>query len=390
MQTLESHPIPEWTSLWARLTALWVVLGGVGTLTNFYFSAYRSHPITWSLAIRSNVIEYGIWAIILTPIILIICMRFPLEKETIFTALPVQLLTLISIVALDVLIKALVHPVLFADVPTKPFPQRLLGYTLSETEPDIWIYLVVAVMGFTVAYYSKLRWKERQAAQLENQLVRAQLQILRMQLQPHFLFNTLHSIAALIEKSPRIAERIVCSLGDLLRMSLEASEVQEVTLRRELEFIDRYLDIQKVRFQDRLTVRLDVDDEVLDSKVPYLLLQPLLENAIKHGIARHPGYGTIQLYARRDGGVLLMSVSNDVPRSNGEASGTHRLGIGLENTRSRLQALYGKSDLLTAESLPDGRFRVEVRVPYRAAPLQPAVTEPQAKSETPQSMEIIS
>jgi len=200
---------------------------------------------------------------------------------------------------------------------------------------------------------------------------------LKTQLQPHFLFNTLHSIAALIRTDPRGAEKMICSLGDLLRLTLADEGVPKVTLRRELEFLQMYLDIQKVRFQDRLVNEIAVEDDLLDCMVPYLLLQPLVENAIKFGVARTRGMGTVGIRIQQDAGSLRIAVVND----SGNASPVpeeERLGIGLENTRSRLRMLYGSTGALTTQELPGGHFQVEVRMPLETQmfPATEAVSAP--------------
>jgi LytS/YehU family sensor histidine kinase len=169
-------------------------------------------------------------------------------------------------------------------------------------------------------------------------------------------------VAALIRKDPRGAEKMICSLGDLLRLTLADEGVPKVTLRRELEFLHMYLDIQRVRFQDRLVPEIEVDQAALDSMVPYLLLQPLVENAIKHGVARMRETGKIGIRIGQESGVLSIAVVNE----SGAATPVpedERLGIGLENIRSRLRMLYGSAGILRAMELPGRRFQVEVRIP---------------------------
>jgi LytS/YehU family sensor histidine kinase len=235
----------------------------------------------------------------------------------------------------------------------------------SEAEADIQIYLLTAVIAYVVAYYSEMRRQEKHAAELETSLVRAKLQALKTQLQPHFLFNTLHSVAALVRTEPRAAEKMICSLGDLLRLTLAAEDVPKVTLRRELEFLQMYLDIQKVRFQDRLVTEITVADETSEAMVPYLLLQPLVENAIKHGVSRIRGMGKIEISISRDAGDLSIAVVNDSNTAS-PVPEQERLGIGIENIRSRLRMLYGLKGELTVQELPGGRFRVEARFPFEA------------------------
>jgi len=193
-------------------------------------------------------------------------------------------------------------------------------------------------------------------------------QLVKMQLHPHFLFNTLHTVSAMVHADPDRAEQMITQLGDLLRITLEGVDVEEVTVKRELEFLQRYLDIQQTRFQERLCVRLEVEPQTLDACVPYLLLQPLVENAVFYGVARSSLRGTIEVEVRRSNGDLCLAVRNDgPPRRLGEHDdgGT---GIGLSNTRARLSRLYGTAQELRLQRQPAGGAEVQVRLPFRTAP----------------------
>ncbi len=355
---------PNWRRVWTELLILWAVFALLGTWLNFGFQAARGRPISWTQAIRMNVSAYAIWAFVLTPIVLLLCARLPLDRKGMVRFIPGHLLGMCGTLSIDVLLKTLLHPRVYPDLPHLSFGLQLRQYFFSQTEADVQIYLVVAVLGYVVAYYTEVRGQELHASQLETNLVRAELQVLKMQLQPHFLFNTLHSISSLVFTNPRAAQQMICSLGDLLRLSLVQEDLPETTLRRELEFLKLYLDIEKVRFQDRLVTRIDVAEEVVDAKVPYLLLQPLVENAIKHGVSRRPGSGTVEISAFRDSDQLCIRVTNDrgtcyaVPEAD-------RMGIGLDNTRSRLRILYGSDARLSIRELTGERFQVEVWVPFR-------------------------
>jgi two-component system, LytTR family, sensor kinase len=356
----------DWSRVWLGLAGLWACFAVLGTWLNYEFLLARGHPVSWAQSVRMNLTAYGIWAVILTPMVLFLCARLPLTRRNLFKLVPAHLLAIAVTTCADVLIKALLHRQVFPYLPPISFAPRVREYLLSQTEADIQIYILVAVIGYVVAYYAELRSQEWHAAQLENNLIRAELQVLRMQLQPHFLFNTLHSVAALVPTNPRAAQKMICSLGDLLRMSLAGEDLQEVTLKRELEFVQHYLDIQKIRFQDRLTTEFIIADDVLDAKVPYLLLQPLVENAIKHGITGRPGSGRIEIHAAMEDDGVCVRVANDKLVSP-EVPEQERLGIGLENVRNRLRILYGARAKLSAQQLPGRRFQVEVRIPFQGA-----------------------
>ena len=361
---LRGDDSPNWLRVWGGLLILWAIFAALGTWFNYQFLVVRGYPISWFHALCMNAVEYGIWGFLLTPAILFLCARLPLNRRNWFRLVPAHLSAIAGATCADVLIKTVLHKVFALPYsPSVPFTQRFHQYILHETEPDIQIYMIVAIIAYVVAYYVDLRSQERRAAELQTDLARAELQVLKMQLQPHFLFNTLHSVAALVNTDPRAAQKMICSLGDLLRMSLASADLPEVTLRREIEFLELYFDIQKVRFQDRLVTEIRVADEVLDARVPYLLLQPLAENAIKHGVARRLGCGKVEICAYKESETICIFVVNDngishMPEHDG-------LGIGLENIRSRLRMLYGLEGQLTTKELSSGSFQVEVRIPFQ-------------------------
>ena len=217
-------------------------------------------------------------------------------------------------------------------------------------------------------------------SQLETQLAQAQLQALKMQLHPHFLFNTLNSVSELMHQDVNTAERVITRLSDLLRMALENIGVQEVPLRQELDFVQGYLDIEQLRFQDRLHVDLDIAPETLDCRVPNLLLQPIVENAIRHGTAKSAGQGLIRIFTRKISDRLLIVVSDNGPglatNGNGKTSAAN-FGIGLSTTRGRLEFLYGKEQTFVLNNLPEGGLEVRISLPWHFEPVaQPTVREP--------------
>ncbi len=212
-----------------------------------------------------------------------------------------------------------------------------------------------------VMAHRRFKRRELEAAQLEKAFVQAQNQALRMQMQPHFLFNTLNSISALIHLDPETADRMIARLGDLLRLSLEQSGQQEVTLSQEAQFLERYLAIERIRFQDRLTIGLQIPEDLKAARVPSFVLQPLVENAIKHGVGASAEGGHIAVRARRDDGMLCLEVQDDGP---GFVT-TPRLGhgIGTANTRQRLQLLYGDQQSFELLSIPGKGTLARVRLP---------------------------
>jgi len=237
---------------------------------------------------------------------------------------------------------------------------------LFDAENDIWIYCVITFIATVVSYYQKFRNEEVKSLQLETQLTRAQLSVLKMQLQPHFLFNALHSISALMHQDVRTAERMIACLGDLLRMSIAEADANEVTLKQELDLLKKYLEIQELRFQEQLFVEMTIDPDALTASVPYFLLQPLVENAIKHGISKRTGAGTIDIDVHRRDEWLDIKVTNDVPPLDSSAINV-KDGLGLGNLKVRLRSLYGDMQHLEIKSLPGHRVEVDIGIPFRAS-----------------------
>jgi signal transduction histidine kinase len=230
---------------------------------------------------------------------------------------------------------------------------------------NLLIYWVIVAVSFAFNYYRKFRERELRASELEKSLAQAKLKALQMQLNPHFLFNSLHSISALMHQDVEAADRMVARLSELLRAALEGSDSQEVSLRKELELLQLYVAIEQIRFGQRLKVNLDIAADTLGASVPNLILQPLLENAIRHGIEPHAKPGFIELAARRAEGTLTLEV-----RDNGQGAGppgSIQDGVGLSNTRARLRALYGEAQRLELDDRPEGGLRVRLTLPFREA-----------------------
>lgn len=199
----------------------------------------------------------------------------------------------------------------------------------------------------------------RREADLKAQLAQAQLEALKMQLHPHFLFNTLNSIAALIQKDPEAADEMIGELGNFLRLTLHSDSAAEVKLEEELRFLTSYLEIEKIRFQNRLKVRMEIDPATLNARVPNLILQPLIENAIRHGISQRSGSGEVEVRARRSGPRLHLQVLDDGPG----LAHNHTEGIGLTNVRERLKRLYGGGYEFRIFNRAEGGVSVEIAIP---------------------------
>ncbi|MEO5510064.1 MAG: histidine kinase [Longimicrobiales bacterium] len=232
------------------------------------------------------------------------------------------------------------------------------------------IYGTLASIGYATDFYRRLRERELIAVELQSQLKDAQLGALRMQLQPHFLFNTLNTIAMLVrEGETQTSVRMLARLSDLLRHLLEDEGDQEVPIREELDFLGRYLEIEQLRFQDRLRVEIVVEEGTRDAFVPNLVLQPIIENAIRHGISSRAAAGEIELRVARENGSLLVSVRDDGPGLAPGFSMDDLTGIGLRNTVARLQHLYGGAGSIDIRNAPVQGTLVTLRIPYHETPV---------------------
>ncbi len=230
---------------------------------------------------------------------------------------------------------------------------------------EMMTYWAVVGLSHALTYHRESQERAVAGAQLETRLAEAQLQALQRQLHPHFLFNTLHTISALMHRDVEAADAMIARLSDLLRLTLDRLGVQQVSLKEELEFLSKYLEIEQTRFQDRLTVHLDIQPETLDARVPNLLLQPLVENAIRHGIAPRTAAGRLVLRAAREGDTLVVEVRDNgpgLPQARLAAFNTR--GVGLTNTRSRLEHLYGAGHRFAFRDSPGGGLSVLITIPF--------------------------
>jgi two-component system LytT family sensor kinase len=222
------------------------------------------------------------------------------------------------------------------------------------------VYAAVLATGFAREFFLRDRRRQQHEVRLQAQLAEARLDALRMQINPHFLFNTLHAVSALVERDPGGVRRMIARLSELLRHTIDSRGTDEVPLRDELAFLRRYIEIMEIRFQGKLQVATQVGDDALDALVPNLVLQPIVENALEHGAARAVGEGRIELSARRDGDELRLAVRDNGPGLEDGAPA----GVGVANTRARLEQLYGEFATLTLSNAPGGGVLAEIVLPY--------------------------
>jgi sensor histidine kinase YesM len=338
-------------ALWILL--LWTVVATLFAIQWYTYDTFHGQVLPWSHYVRWTVEQWYAWAA-LTPLVTWLAMKRPILPRRIWASLPLHLVASLIVCLIAIVLQAVLS--YFLNAENWPVSRYVGLYLSKDVAINIATYWALTGFAQTMSYYREAGRRELRETQLEKQLAQAQLQVLQMQLHPHFLFNTLHAIGTLIQEDPEAAEQMLLDLSSLLRVFLEGQSSQEITLQRELHLVDLYMGIQQTRFRDRLTVRSHIDSEARDCLVPCLLLQPLVENAIVHGIATNPGQDTVEIAARLEDGLLILEISNhnSVLSRKVTAEGTG-FGVGLSNTRQRLAQMYnGSADLSITERAPRG------------------------------------
>ena len=376
---------------WSLILLAWLIPASVGLLQMVAANLLRGTlGAEWPWALL-QIPRWLTW-VPLTPIVFYAAERFPFQRDRLarsaWTHLGIALLIALVIEVLWLQISFVIQGYLEPAALARMQSNRAEVYSvavLSRLLGDAFIYAAVLGVATTLGYHRRLRERELRAAQLEAQLALAQVQALKMQVHPHFLFNTLHAVTVLIREDPAAATRVVTRLGDLLRLTLSRATTAQVSFRRELEILTLYLEIERTRFHDRLEITYDVQPATLGALVPDLILQPLVENAIRHGVSPNAGTGRLEVRSRHDGDWLCVEI-----RDNGAGlAGEHVRpdGIGLTTTRARLERLYGDRQELTLANLPEGGCVARIRIPFQLTAEdhgEPAVRSPvPATSATP-------
>jgi signal transduction histidine kinase len=314
-----------------------------------------------------------LWALF-APVVVWLARRRPIERGHVVVRSGLHLGIAIALSLANTGIRFGLQPAirerLGSNAPDASSWDLLLSMTTFELPVHVFLYAAVLGITHVTLYYRRLRERELAATRLLAQLADARMRALRMQLNPHFLFNALNSVAMLVREERRdAAVETLEGLSDLLRYVLEDDVGQEVELRSEIDFIRRYMAIEKIRFQDRLEVTIDARSDTLDALVPNFVLQPLVENAIRHGVAGRVGRASVAVVARREGQELCLSVVDDGPGFSGTMANGEGTGLGIGNTRKRLAELYSDGASLQAEDRSPHGAAVTIRLPFHVAPL---------------------
>jgi two-component sensor histidine kinase len=331
-------------------------------------SLYQGRRVEWRGYLIVWLTTASAWAL-LAPVVWYLASRVRIERQRWWKSIMIHLIASMIFAVAEETVFAAVTP-LFGLPWFKPsFIATFRDVLPIDFHLNLIMYWLIVAGQHTASYYRRYREREREtarlqlrASELQNQLGQARLDALTMQLRPHFLFNTLNAIVVLVrQQRTHEADQMLTNLSDLLRQSLAADQIQEVPLREEIELLKLYLDIEHVRFQDRLQVEMNFEAETLEAAVPCLLLQPLVENAVRHGIAKTASGGRVTLGSRRIGSMLEISVYNDGPAITRQAEGA---GVGLSNTRARLRGLYQEQQSLAIETGRDGGVTATVSLPF--------------------------
>ena len=344
--------------------ALWTLVGLAFASQIYLQSNLLGHSVSWGEAIRDSLEEWYVYGALSLPVVWL-ARRLPLEGGSRWLTASIHLGAALLFSLAYVLVGALVGMADSRVTGESATYGEIFQPLLARTFPyNLLIYGVIVAVSHALDYYRKYHERTVQTLELEKRLTEARLQALLHQLEPHFLFNTLNGIASLMHSDVEAADRMLVRLSELLRITMSHTGAPNTTLRDEIAFLERYLDIEKIRFRSRLEVTIAIEDGAFDAQVPSLILQPIVENAVRHGIEPHARPGRIELRGRRQGDRIILTVSDNgggIP-----AGGPKREGIGLANTRARLSEIYGASQKFELVNGPDGGLCVRMEMPFNA------------------------
>jgi len=349
----------RFTVLWLLVSVFWISISLAAALEMAYL---RSADVYQSIAFALG--RAAPW-VLLCPLIFWVSSRFTFERGSWKLSLWVHLAACVFSLFVVGYFAYLSPPMPVSRNPAQGGATSTAFRVLQRVTLQLPSFWGLVGVSYALWFYERAKARQLREAELESRLAEARLQALRMQINPHFLFNTLNSIASLVHEKPPVAEDMIAALSELLRLTLEAPDRQEVTLREELRFLDGYMEIEKIRFGDRLRVEKKIYSEALDALVPILILQPLVENAVKHGIEARIAPSLVRIAVERRGESLKLEVRDNGRGYRNGSNGVVKEGVGLSNTRSRLRELYGSMANLELSSGHDGGFSAEIRIPWR-------------------------
>ncbi len=341
---------------WALIFLVWIALGLLYSLQSYHYRESIGRPQPWLSTLFNDLGYFMQWACVSIPIIRFIT-YWPIGRFNWVRRLPIHIVLAFVVSFAN---RGLYLVLFFSEGITY---ERWYNSVIGSFELDVFIYMSLLFVVHAIFYYQDLQDEKFKAAELQAQLHQAKLQALQRQLHPHFLFNTLNTISGLIESNPTLARLTIGQIGELLRMALESDDAAEITLKQEIQFVNLYLGIQQTRFGDRLVVNRSIEPNTLEAMIPTLLFLPLIENAIQYGIASVPGLNSITIACAKKDEALHLSIINECDTRT-TTSTTHGFGIGLSNTRNRLEQLYAGLFNLEFQTHDSGA-RVDVQIPFK-------------------------
>ncbi len=345
---------------WALIFVAWTLIVVTFSVQAYVFAVARGRPDNFWHEFLVASTDWYIWAA-LTPLVLFFCRRFRITKDNWLSAVPVHFAVGIVISFLQLAIQVRLNYIVNPGY-KMTYWRVLYFFATFKGHINLLTYWVIVALNHGFYYYEQSRTRELAWSRMETDLANAQLQVLNMQLHPHFLFNTLHSISTLISDDPQAARQMVLKLSDLLRASLNKIDQPAVPLHQELELLECYISIEQTRFKDRLTIEKEIDPSALVCEVPTMILQPLVENAVRHGIGKHRQADLISIVAQRASGRLLLEVRNRIGSVENGGSTVAR-GIGHSNTRARLEQLYNGQHSFEIANREGGGVSVKLSLP---------------------------
>jgi two-component system, LytTR family, sensor kinase len=362
------------------ILGIWTLIGLLSHLISLlnYSDDYADPAVFWVL-LQWNVAQFYTWGFV-TPLIVFLLYRFPIERGHIFRSIVIYAPLYGIIHFLWVIIYvSICYSIL--DVPWNPKPPYLQGLQatfISSFKLNAAVYAAILISLQALIVYRNYQTERLKSAELQTSLAKSQLQVLNTQLNPHFLFNTLTAVSALVYRNPSEAVECLAELSDLLRVSLSGSHKQETTLRSELDFLHKYVQIQQTLLQSRLKVKWMVSPETLDAEIPNMILQPLVENSIRHGIAPRKNGGTLEIGALLENKKLHLYVKDDGVGFSSDSQSNK--GFGLKNTRERLELLYGDEHLLEIRESTNGGAIVDLIIPFKESEVNDYDDDPNSDS----------
>ncbi len=357
------QPLPPF----ALIFAAWLVPAMLSAFDNYMQSRLNNQRPEWRWVFFAGV-DWLLYAA-LTPAVFRLSRRFPLQRERLPGRIALHIAGALGMCVAWATLGQFLRLAIFpppGDFTAMKFWRALEGWIFTTLPFGTGVYFALVGIEHALASMAQARERETQAVRLTAQLAEARLGALRMQLNPHFLFNSLNAIAVLVrDQNTAAASRMLELLADVLRLVLRAEGSHEAPLSEELAFLERYLAIEQVRFSDRLRPRIEVDAAISRAAAPRFILQPLVENALRHGIARRAEAGLLEVTARRDGDMLVLTVRDDGPGFDPAAPSA--TGVGLSNTRARLAVLYGDRATLEIANAAGGGVLATIRLPYHEA-----------------------